>query len=325
MIARRILWKRLGQPLRHSLKLKPSPDYYRDPDRHPEYLEPHQRGEILVAAVLDALVHVWVARLSRLGEVRSGHLDRGRVVEEGAAAADYLLTMAIRALDYTPPTHLLFGDFLSALITADLEIRPNDEKYGFRKELLDGFARFGIEPASAGTAQQPGAWTAADGDFSYARSRFESMLRDPDEVFGFIWENRKALKLYEGAYGQVLSVRPCLRIGPDDGFPLRETVAEFYQVLKITASELGSIGLKKPAGMAADQQISLYGGSALIFDEYGRLKYNVSNRIDDVARQQKRLDYLWLYGFFDGGALSLGQSLFEEFHVKLVANRGDMA
>jgi hypothetical protein len=133
------------------------------------------------------------------------------------------------------------------------------------------------------------------------------MQRDPDEVFGFIWENRKALRIYEGAYGQVLSVRPCLRIGPDDGFPLRETVVEFYQVLRVTAMELKALGLKKPVGMPDDQVVPLYGGNALIFDEYGRLKYNISNRIDDVTRQQPRLDYLWSYGFFDPGAAALKQ------------------
>lgn len=296
-----------GQALRHSLELPPSPAYYNDPKAHPDYDEPHQRGEILVAAMLDALVHVWVSRLGALGQIRPGYLDRDRVVEEGAAAADYLLTMAIRALDYTPPTHLLFGDFLSAIVTADLEIRPNDTKYRFRRHLIEAFARFGIKPASKGSAAEPGTWTRPEGEFSYSRSRFESMLRDPEEVFGFIWENREALRIYEGAYGQVLSVRPCLRIGPDDGFPLHETVAEFYQVLRVTAAELGAMGLKKPAGMPNDQVIALYGGNTLIFDEYGRLKYNISNRIDDDRRQQDRLDYLWSHGYFDPGATALSR------------------
>ena len=52
--------------------------------------------------------------------------------------------------------------------------------------------------------------------------RFESMRSDKDEVFRFVWENRKALELRKGAYTQVLSVRPCTRVGTD-GFTLRET------------------------------------------------------------------------------------------------------
>ena len=36
------------------------------------------------------------------------------------------------------------------------------------------------------------------------RTHFEPMQRDPDEVFHFVWENRKTLGLYDGAYMQVL-------------------------------------------------------------------------------------------------------------------------
>jgi hypothetical protein len=52
------------------------------------------------------------------------------------------------------------------------------------------------------------------------------MLRDPEEVFRFIWENRRALKVREDSYIEVQSVRPSIRIGPD-GFVLHETVAEY--------------------------------------------------------------------------------------------------
>ena len=45
--------------------------------------------------------------------------------------------MAIRALDYAPPVHLEFGDYLAAVLTADREIRPDDSKY----ELLATAAR----------------------------------------------------------------------------------------------------------------------------------------------------------------------------------------
>ena len=285
-----------GQALRRSVALKPSPKYYLS---DPEYLEPHRRGEILVAAIMDAFVRVWSSRLETLGDVARGQLDRARVVEEGAAAADYLLTMAVRALDYTPPVQLEFGDFVSALITADTELRPDDGLYRFRAHLLDSFGRFGVKPASKGTAAQPGLWESSRGEpFVYARTHFESMLRDPDEVFWFIWENRDLLGVKEGAFGHVLSVRPCLRVAPD-GFPLRETVAEFYQVLKISAAELGSVGLVAPDGMPPTTPVSLYGGNALVFNEYGQLKFNIHNSFDDTIRQQRRLNYLWKYGFFE--------------------------
>jgi hypothetical protein len=299
-----------GRPLRQSAKLPPKPDYYLS---DPDFVEPHRRGELLVAAMLDTFLRVWVERLIALGEIRPGYLDRQRVVEEGVVAADYLLTMAIRALDYTPPVSLEFGDFLSALVTADAEIRPDDSRYRFRAHLLQGFAAFGIRPASAGTPAEPGLWRGAPEDLKYQRTHFEPMQRDPDEVFWFIWENLRDLGVFEGAYGHVLSVRPCLRVAPD-GFPLRETVAEFYQVLQLTADELPRVGLTIPDGMPRATRVSLYGGNALIFDEYGKLKFNIYNPIKDVEQQQRRLNYLWQYGYF--GAEGKALRRFDTMHVR---------
>ena len=285
-----------GDALRRSAEMKPSRKYMDDP----EYLEPHRRGEILVAAMMNAFVTVWVNRLKSLGEVEKGYLDRGRVVEEGASIADYLLTMAIRALDYTPPVNLEFCDYLSAVLTSDREINPDDNRYRFREILRNSFISYGIDPSSKGIPSEPGVWDPPDGVLNYERSHFEFMQRDPDEVFRFIWENRNVLQLNDDAYSRVLSVRPCLRIGPD-GFALRETVAEYLQIINLQASELKSLKIKVPLNMPKDQMVTLYGGGALIFDEYGRLKFHVRNRVNDAESQTQRLKYLWEYGFIKNG------------------------
>src|SRR5262249_6135206 len=74
----------------------------------PEFAEPHRRGELLVAAVLNAALDIWLARLAKIGPVAPGKKDRSIVRDEGARVAGHLLTMAIRALDYCPPTDLTF-------------------------------------------------------------------------------------------------------------------------------------------------------------------------------------------------------------------------
>ncbi len=285
-----------GDALRRSAKLLPSRKYMSDP----EYVEPHRRGEILVAAMMNAFLSVWVKRLKGLGEIEKGYLDRRRVVEEGASVADYLLTMAIRALDYTPPVNLEFCDYLSAVLTSDREINPDDSKYEFREILRKSFVSYGIDPASKGIPSEPGVWDPPEADLNYERTHFEFMQRDPDEVFRFIWENRRVLRLNDDAYSRVLSVRPCLRIGPD-GFALRETVAEYIQIINLAASELKSLKIKVPPDMPKDQLVTLFGGGALIFDEYGRLKFHVRNRVSDEERQTQRLKYLWDYGFIKNG------------------------
>src|SRR5262249_20877955 len=151
------------------------------------------------------------------------------------------------------------------------------------------------------------------------------------EVFRFIWDNRDKLHLREGAYTEVLSVRPCVRVGTD-GFVLRETVAEYYQVARLTSSELKAHGVKAPREylarlrelkrerlsrqtgkreFASDDDTEqpsapldeddifltpLYGGGILIFDEYGRVKHWVHNDVFGKP-QDERLAYLWSEGF----------------------------
>jgi hypothetical protein len=297
-----------GDALRRSALLTPSKKYL----EQEEFFEPHRRGEILVAAMLNAFLEVWSARLRTLGEVTRGHLDRGRVIEEGANAADYLLTMAIRALDYSMPVHMEFRDYLSALLTADREIRPDDSTYQFRDHLRLSFAAYGLEPSSSAAGDEPGIWLPPKedlavwprGKFSHHHTHFESLTRDPEEVFRFIWQNRRALGLTEGAYTRVLSVRPCLRIGPD-GFFLRETVAEYVQIVELEARELARMKIEVPAGMPPDTLVTLHGGAALVFDEFGRVKFSINNRLDNEVRQTRRLKYLWEYGHFNRGAARL--------------------
>jgi hypothetical protein len=269
--------------------------------------------------MLNAFLQVWRARIEAMKRGRpDAPLDRDLVVEQGADAADRLLTMAIRALDYTPPTDLQFSDYLSALLTADKEVVPDDNKYHYRDIMRRSFANYGIEPASINSSD--GTWEPCNADLTYDRSHFESMMREPDEVFRFIWENRAELQLHEQAYTKVISVRPCLRTGPD-GFVLRETVAEYIQMITLQAQELQYFDppVGKPSAMSPDQEVTIYGGGALIFDEYGRLKYHVFNRLSNATRQTPRLKYLWQCGYFDTAAAADGG--FSQLHLDRALNK----
>jgi hypothetical protein len=219
------------------------------------------------------------------------------VAEAGALVAEHLLTMAIRAIDYCPPTDLTFSDYLSALLTIDREVVPDDGKYGYRESLLKNFRGFDIDPAHG--TDKDGTWKRCDQQLIYSRTHFDSMLSDKEEVFRFLWENRTQLKIAKEGYVEVQSVRPCIRIGPD-GFVLRETVAEYVQILTLRAGELkGALGIKPPPEIPDWKRIRIYGGGALVFDEYGQLKYQIPNRLEDVRRQKRRIDYLARSGFYD--------------------------
>ena len=302
-----------GQALRRSIALEPRADYLTSG----EFDEPHDCGEVLVAAVLNAYLEIWVQRLKAIGDRHQ--LERRRAAEEGAEIAARLLTMCIRAIDYCPPTDLQFGDFASAILTADWELCPQDEKYHLRDALLASFRAYGIEPRSRGSQGQQGCWDRPPDGFRYDSTNFESLKSDPGELFRFLWENRDRFKLNEQAYTRVLSVRPCVRTG-HDGFVVRETAAEYHQQLTVLARELRSLGVARPAGMPLDTPVTIYGGNAVIFDQYGRVKYNIGNSILDAARpevqerQSKRLAYRWEHGAFDGGADKL--RAFSRIHAR---------
>ncbi|MBI2204605.1 MAG: hypothetical protein HYU41_12215 [Candidatus Rokubacteria bacterium] len=328
-----------GGALRRSVTLDPEPGLL----AQSEFLEPHRRGEVFVAAVMNAFVDAWSRRIDTSGAPGQQLYPIARVAEDGADIAEALMTMWIRALDYMPPVHLEFPDALSAALTADLEVRPDDSRFELRRHLLRSFRRYEIEPASP-VRNLPGIWEPAPAGLRYDRVRFDSMRSDKDEVFRFLWENRGTLwtrhnvsNLERAAYSEVLSVRPCVRAGLD-GFILRETVAEYYQVARLTVAELRKAGITLPAGyqdslrraqretgerrsaalpaaaasglgrsrdgFAEDDEAlttPIYGGGALIFDEYGRLKYHVHNELFQPERQSRRLAYLWEAGFIQTG------------------------
>jgi hypothetical protein len=299
-----------GHALRRSVTLPPNPHYLTSP----EYDEPHTCGEVLVAAVLNAYVAIWFDRLRPIGDNK--RLDRKRVAEEGAELADHLLNACIRAIDYCPPTDIEFGDFASALLTADIELNPVDGKYNLRQHLLGSFEAYGVQPTSTGRGNsQLGSWDPPPptAQFVYDRTHFENMKSDPDELFRFLWENRQAFNLQNDAHTRVLSVRPCIRTGRD-GFILRETVAEYHQQLKLFGRELSRLHIKRPNGMPPDTEVTLYGGNAVIFDEYGHVKYNIGKSIMDRARQSARLQYLWDHGAFAPG--SSKDRAFSRLHVR---------
>ena len=60
-----------------------------------------------------------------------------------------------------------------------------------------------------------------------------------------------------------------------------------------------SLGLKQPPDMDGHQQVTLFGGGTLIFDEFGTLRYHVRKRIDNLKHQQEKLEYLWTHRLID--------------------------
>jgi hypothetical protein len=249
-----------------------------------------------VAVMIRSFLVIWLRRLQPLLNNGRGSLARSVVAEEGSNAALHLLHIAIRSLDYMPPVDLTYPDYVSALLTADRELFPDDGKYKYREVLHKEFAAFGIDPATG--PKGDGCWDPPPrDDFTLTGMHLERMKRDPSVVFRFVWENRNALGIFPDAFTRVTSVRPVVRLSRD-GSILLETVAEYMQTLKVYSPELKSLGIKKPDGMRRSRLITLYGGGTLIFSEFGQLKYHVGTGVVRPA-QGARLQSLWDNGWFD--------------------------
>jgi len=276
--------------LRQSVRIRPDPEIL---DR-PHMAEPHNRGEVLVAATMHAFVELWTGRIAQLGTFRDSTYNLAAVVDEGVKAASQLLQMAIRALDYCPPTDIDFGQFLAAMLTADRELVPDDSRFGYRGTVKASFAAFGIVPP-VGQCDAEGCWPRFDraDQLTYARSNAEAMTRDVDESFRFLWENRDALSISEHGYTEVVSVDPSLRVDPD-GIPFRETICQYIQMAHFFGAELQTLLRIKPLpeGFTTRTSADLFGGGVIIFDQYGRVKYHIANCLVDGPRQRRRLEYL---------------------------------
>ena len=132
-----------------------------DPRKYETQFEAHQRGAILVATIFDAFIRLYTSRtqdLLRIASNGTGILQPGaihpdlvrRLAETASTIAQHILHICIRALDYCPPVDISFGDFLRALITADIDTSPKDTN-GYRIALIEAFRSWGIFPESVNT------------------------------------------------------------------------------------------------------------------------------------------------------------------------------
>jgi hypothetical protein len=286
---------RTGRALRSSLeRLRPGRRWRDDPD----YLRVHDRGEVLVASVAHALLDMWLGRLKLLLE--DGPVPRRLAAEEGAKAAEHLLKMVIRAIDYCPPLEFEYEDFLDAILWSDQQVAPDDE-HKYRDAVIAGFGRYDIKRpeqdlVTIAKLRRPP---------RYARFNSGALQSDRDELFRFMWENEELLGLDFRFATYVESVRPSIRVGPD-GFVVRETVVTYIQQVDGTVGELRGLSLDPtarhrsspdailtlPADLKLTKPARMFGGGTIIFDQFARPKYHFHKPLLDWDRQSRRLDFI---------------------------------
>ena len=274
-------------------------------------IEAHDRGAVLVAAVFDAFLNIYRKRsidLVRLATGGTGVLPPGdiphdlvnRLAQEASKTAEHVLNICIRALDYSPPVDMTFGDYVRALITADRDLVPDDD-LGYRVAFLQAFRRRGIYPESVrNLSTESVCWGSPELDLkietclrkmslrwdlqsqrkrAYHASKRnavvfhewlkEKITNEQALSLGFSHEEKLSVGNIEGTLSrfEVHSVRPVRRVGPDDQQKLD-------LVVEITQSWT-------PPGSTYKYR----GGSTLIIDlEQRRIRYVVRKRVGHPQR-----------------------------------------
>lgn len=293
--------------------------------------EPHHRGAILVAAVFDAFVSIYRSRVSDLLRLSTGDGSRfpnadlhpdlaNRLTSEATKAAGHMLRMCIRALDYLPPVDVTFGDYLRALITADIDL-VSDDRRGYRIAVIEAFRRRGIYPRDCRSLavdnlvwNQPDepieiGWLSEE-TFQYSSDRreiyestqrrcaeLENWLRDHAEfshetirTMG-LWLSESAPKTVRRLRGsktstfEVQSVRIANRVGPD-GETEPQVIIEITQERRgYRTAELQAQVEERGRVRGVRKDFTFRGGATLVVDLRTRIvRYCIAK---DIASEER--------------------------------------
>lgn len=309
-----------------------------DPRKYEAAQEQHERGAILVAAVFDAFLAIYKARIAdllRIATGGSGVLPQGelhpdlvnRLAIEATKAAAHVLRMCIRALDYCPPVDITFGEYLRALITADEDLVPHDDK-GYRIAVIEAFRRRGIYPPEVRSLsidslrwQKPTVALPID-KIEQLRlgltSDREEIWRRSEHNQYLVWtwlKDKKAGITDEAAWQmglalgedvpptiewsdqdwlpkvEVHSVRSARRVGPD-GQQLNDLVIEITQSRKgyLTAEEQAKADRDLDP---SEEHFTFRGGCTLLIDmNTKKVRYCIAKNILSEKRLQQQREYL---------------------------------
>ena len=288
-----------------------------------EFLEPHRRGELFVAAVMQGFINAW-------SEHALGLRPRGTEALPGAPRRAGRRGHRRCARDDVDPRDRLHaarspGIRRCAERGADRRLRGAARRLALRAAQAHARVVRGLRlRAGVATARTARHVDAAAAGLKYDRVRFESMRSDKDEVFRFIWDNRDEAA---GPARRRVHARCCrsarARASASDGFVAARNGGAVLPGRAPTPDEMRErrrakrrgttcalcdrdegYGRAKPRTARATpttattdrprratsdeieaQTTPLYGGGVLIFDEYGRVKYCVHN--DVFGKKQK--------------------------------------
>lgn len=277
----------------------------------------HELGSILVAAVLNAAVTLFLKkteRYVRLATNGTGVLPKGELshdlhnllTDTARKLASQFLTICVRAVDYCPPVDITFGDFLRAVITADHDLVP-DDPWGYREAWIDAFRLRCIYPSDIkDLSEEALLWDRLERPIpaiealSFAQLRFKGdpgrpattqelhrqacalgeVVSQPQwiEEFGCVYGDDPRLRGDTVDLPRIESIRTSQRAGPN-GEIVYDLVAEVLQRRRVQKTQT------QPA-------FDFYGGATVILNPEGRIRYLIRKRIVSETRLSQQRKYM---------------------------------
>ncbi|HEX9494140.1 MAG TPA: peptidase M4, partial [Candidatus Limnocylindria bacterium] len=269
--------------------------------------EPHARGSILVAAVFDAFFSVFVRRTEDLWRIaqlspidaRANGLPpdlANRLADAAVKTAEEVLNICIRALDYCPPVDIRFGDFLRAMITADSDLVPDDPN-GYRPALIDAFRSRGIVAWDAASYSEESLRWATVGstpetslppctdlwfdlfkqDDPAAHTRAQRHNGQTLNAYAVKNQGRLGLSTVGGTKIWAQTFHEVHRVRPDG-----ETT--FAYIAELTQQQKVPIDAQNPAAGS----FTFRGGTTLILDRQGNVRYAIQKPLGDQRLEEQR-------------------------------------
>jgi hypothetical protein len=295
------------EELRSALSTPPKPDLLA------QLMEPHARGSILVAAVFDAFFSVFLRRTRDLmrfarsaglaGQTVDLHPDlANRLAVEASKVAGHFTRLCVRALDYCPVADLTFGDYLRAIVTADIEAFPDDQ-FGYRDAIIQAFTARGIRPEGVTSFSEQSLClpkvrelpprhaldTLALGKIQLQIDLQRERSTDSRTVKKARQGRQVMVHRYASSRLGILGLaRAKVRVGAvarsmrehQDGIPRPQYILCLHQQQEIAAAD----------GM----RLKVRGGSTVIAAHDGTLQYVIAKSIKDKARIEAQKEWLML-------------------------------
>jgi len=331
-----------SRALRSALGKPPTTSDYR------EATAPHDRGAVLLAAIFQAFLEVYELRakeLKRLASGGAGEIPEGELAtslinhlaEAAAEVASEILTICIRALDYCPPVDLTFGDYLRALVTADMDVNPRSGS-NYRTAIIAAFRDRGIYPSGVRNLSESNlCWQPPS--FEVEPERMRQMLGELDlswdlaadrkqshsrsESNGYrLWKALQALPPEESAairadlgfYIHAEKDMPKeIKVDADTGNPVLQ-IHGVRPARRISGRSQQSVDLVVEAVQKyistdpTSHEVTVHrGGCTLLIDmQNHRIRYAIRKRVGNAARIQEEKKFLRMaaessQGYFESG------------------------